>query len=54
MESRPYTDEIWEAVLEAALAAEGTAAPPDPGDDPTGWVIDCMMGCYNFIEPEIE
>ncbi len=47
---------IWEEVLEEAVASW----EPESADGPDGvhrsmeWVVDCMMGCYNFVEPDGE
>ncbi|MCS6964751.1 hypothetical protein [Thermoflexus sp.] len=45
---------VWEDILEEAVTSwemEPEAAPAHTLN-PTEWVVDCMMGCYNFTDPE--
>ncbi len=48
--------EVWETLLEEAIAIWEAAPEMDHGrvPSPTEWVVDCIMGCYNFTEPEEE
>lgn len=53
MNERRWT---WEEVLEEAVASwepEGEDGA-DRVRRSTDWVVDCMMGCYNFTEPDGE
>lgn len=53
MEDRRW---VWEELLEE-VEARGEAEPAGDAEDarnPTAWVVDCLMGCYNFIDAEIE
>jgi len=45
---------IWEELLEEAAASWEADPEADPARalNPTAWVVDCMMGCYNFTEPD--
>ncbi|GBD09194.1 hypothetical protein HRbin22_01443 [Candidatus Thermoflexus japonica] len=45
---------VWEDLLEQAVALWEAEREADPArvSSPTEWVVDCMMGCYNFTEPE--
>jgi len=45
---------VWEEFLEEAIPSWEADPEEDPArsSHPTNWVVDCMMGCYNFTEPE--
>lgn len=49
MNARRWT---WEELLEEALASSEAEDEdrPDGARRPTDWVVDCMMGCYNFTD----
>lgn len=43
---------IWEELLEEAIAPSETEDGNGPDDvrRSADWVVDCMMGCYNFMD----
>ncbi|WP_376789139.1 hypothetical protein [Thermoflexus sp.] len=45
---------VWEEFLEEAIPSWEADPEEDPARSahPMSWVVDCMMGCYNFTEPE--
>jgi len=50
MEDRRWA---WEDVLEEVIASwEAAHEDDEKRAHEADWVVDCMMGCYNFTEPE--